>query len=310
MKVLGEARRRRARLGQQDPRPRSPDHRRDAQRLPDHGARRAARRQPDPVDRQRRWRTAQTREEWKGFAETNKILGTTAPIPIDGVCVRVGAMRCHSQALTIKLTQDVPLDEIADVIGRANEWVRVVAERQGVDAGRAVAGRGVRHAAPCPIGRLRKMQHRARRTSRPSRSAISCCGARPNRCAACCASWRSRRSLVMADRFNILLVGHGRLGQLIAAAAPTGRRHRRRHHRRHQHRRSRRPRPLARRRRRHRRQRAGGLRRQPAGAVRARLQPGGRHHRLAGARRRGAAAASPTPASAPSSPPTSRSAPR
>ena len=57
-----------------------------------------------------------------------------ATIPVDGVCVRVGAMRCHSQALTIKLTRDVPLDEIDDVLGRANEWVRLVPERQGVDA--------------------------------------------------------------------------------------------------------------------------------------------------------------------------------
>ena len=59
------------------------------------------------------------------IAETNKILGTAVTIPVDGVCVRVSAMRCHSQALTIKLTRDVPLDEIADVLGSANEWVRL-----------------------------------------------------------------------------------------------------------------------------------------------------------------------------------------
>jgi aspartate-semialdehyde dehydrogenase len=68
----------------------------------------------------------QTREEWKGFVEANKILGTDKPVPVDGICVRVGAMRCHSQGLTIKLTRDVSLDEIVDALGRANEWVRVV----------------------------------------------------------------------------------------------------------------------------------------------------------------------------------------
>ena len=60
----------------------------------------------------------QSREEWKGQAETNKILGRAGgdPIPVDGICVRIGAMRCHSQALTIKLHQDVPLDEIENLI--------------------------------------------------------------------------------------------------------------------------------------------------------------------------------------------------
>src|SRR5574340_796884 len=69
----------------------------------------------------------QSREEWKGQAETNKILGRKKdPIAVDGICVRVGAMRCHSQALTIKLRKDVPLDEIADIIDGANSWVKVV----------------------------------------------------------------------------------------------------------------------------------------------------------------------------------------
>jgi aspartate-semialdehyde dehydrogenase len=70
----------------------------------------------------------QSREEWKGMAETNKILGRTAkPIPVDGICVRVGAMRCHSQALTVKLTRDVPLPEIERTLAAANPWVKVVA---------------------------------------------------------------------------------------------------------------------------------------------------------------------------------------
>ncbi len=68
----------------------------------------------------------QTREEWKGFAETNKILGATTPIPVDGVCVRVGAMRCHSQALLIKLNRNLSLCEISDIIAKANEWVKVI----------------------------------------------------------------------------------------------------------------------------------------------------------------------------------------
>jgi aspartate-semialdehyde dehydrogenase len=68
----------------------------------------------------------QTKEEWKGFAETNKILQTTNSIPIDGLCVRVGAMRCHSQALTIKLTKDYPLDEVEDMIKSSSDWARFV----------------------------------------------------------------------------------------------------------------------------------------------------------------------------------------
>ena len=99
----------------------------------------------------------QTREEWKGLAETNKILGTRTTIPVDGVCVRVGAMRCHSQALTIKMTADVPLDEIADVLARANEWVSVVPnDKASTLAGLSPAA--VSGTLAVPIGRLRKMQ--------------------------------------------------------------------------------------------------------------------------------------------------------
>ena len=68
----------------------------------------------------------QSREEWKGYAETNKILGTSAPIPVDGLCVRVGAMRCHSQALTIKLNRDVPIADIENLIRNDNQWVKFV----------------------------------------------------------------------------------------------------------------------------------------------------------------------------------------
>lgn len=68
----------------------------------------------------------QTREEWKAMAETNKILGLEPPVPVDGVCVRVGTMRCHSQALCIKLTRDVSVDEIEQMLAGGNSWVRVI----------------------------------------------------------------------------------------------------------------------------------------------------------------------------------------
>ncbi len=100
----------------------------------------------------------QTREEWKGQAETNKILDSGAhPIPIDGVCVRVGAMRCHSQGLTVKLTRDVPLDEIRDMIASANDWVSVVPnEKQATLQGLTPAA--VSGTLSVPVGRLRKME--------------------------------------------------------------------------------------------------------------------------------------------------------
>ena len=100
-------------------------------------------------------------EEWKGMAETNKILGrgdgfATPAIPIDSLCIRVGAMRCHSQALTIKLKKDVPLDEIEAIIASDNEWVRLVPNERE---------RSIRELTPAavtgnmhiPVGRLRKL---------------------------------------------------------------------------------------------------------------------------------------------------------
>ncbi len=106
-------------------------------------------------------KTGMSLEEWKGGAETNKILGRgdafgKAVTPIESLCVRVGAMRCHSQALTIKLKRDLPLEEIARILASANEWVRVVpnereaSERQLTPA--AVTGR-----LHIPVGRLRKL---------------------------------------------------------------------------------------------------------------------------------------------------------
>ncbi|MGZ8212027.1 MAG: aspartate-semialdehyde dehydrogenase [Burkholderiales bacterium] len=98
----------------------------------------------------------QSREEWKGMAETNKILGRAKPIPVDGVCVRVGAMRCHSQALTVKLTRDVPLDEIERTIASANEWVRVVPNEREATL-RELTPAAVSGTLTVPVGRLRKL---------------------------------------------------------------------------------------------------------------------------------------------------------
>jgi aspartate-semialdehyde dehydrogenase len=99
----------------------------------------------------------QSKEEWKGKAETNKILGREArPIPVDGLCVRIGAMRCHSQALTIKLKKDVPLDEIESMIATANGWVKVVPNRRDVSM-RELTPAAVTGTLTVPVGRLRKM---------------------------------------------------------------------------------------------------------------------------------------------------------
>jgi len=99
----------------------------------------------------------QSREEWKGQAETNKILGREAdPIPVDGLCVRVGAMRCHSQALTIKLTQDIPLDEIEGLIASANSWVKVIPNARAVTI-KALTPAAVTGTLAVPVGRLRKL---------------------------------------------------------------------------------------------------------------------------------------------------------
>ena len=99
----------------------------------------------------------QSREEWKGFAETNKILGTTTPIPVDGLCVRVGAMRCHSQALTIKLNKDLPIAEIEELIKNDNQWVKLVANNKP-DTLAQLTPAAIAGSLTVPIGRLRKMK--------------------------------------------------------------------------------------------------------------------------------------------------------
>jgi len=99
----------------------------------------------------------QSKEEWKGMAETNKILGREAnPIPVDGVCVRVGAMRCHSQALTVKLKHDVPLPEIEALLAKANDWVRVVPNQREASL-QQLTPTAVTGTLTVPVGRLRKL---------------------------------------------------------------------------------------------------------------------------------------------------------
>jgi aspartate-semialdehyde dehydrogenase len=106
-----------------------------------------------------------SREEWKAGAEANKILGrgaafgagAKAAIPVDGLCVRIGAMRCHSQALTIKLKKDVPLDELSGIIADSNRWAKVVPNTRE-DSIRDLTPAAVTGSLTIPVGRLRKMQ--------------------------------------------------------------------------------------------------------------------------------------------------------
>lgn len=99
----------------------------------------------------------QSREEWKAQAETNKILGRFKnPIPVDGLCVRVGAMRCHSQALTIKLNKDVPLSDVEDLISQHNPWVRLVPNERDVTV-KELTPTAVTGTLSVPVGRLRKL---------------------------------------------------------------------------------------------------------------------------------------------------------
>nr|MBL8454555.1 aspartate-semialdehyde dehydrogenase [Zoogloeaceae bacterium] len=103
----------------------------------------------------------QSKEEWKGGAECNKILGNPAfrsagSVPIDGLCVRIGAMRCHSQGLTIKLKRDVPLGDINGIIAGANEWVKVVPNEREITE-RELTPAAVTGTLAIPVGRLHKL---------------------------------------------------------------------------------------------------------------------------------------------------------
>jgi len=99
----------------------------------------------------------QSKEEWKAQAETNKILGVTnTPIPIDGLCVRVGAMRCHSQAFTIKLNKNVPIEDVHSILSQANDWVKVLPDSRDI-ALQELTPTKVTGTLSVPVGRIRKL---------------------------------------------------------------------------------------------------------------------------------------------------------
>ncbi|MCW9024992.1 MAG: aspartate-semialdehyde dehydrogenase [Gammaproteobacteria bacterium] len=101
--------------------------------------------------------SGQSKEEWKAQVETNKILGLSDnPIPIDGICVRIGAMRSHSQALTIKMKKDVPLDEIESMMAEANDWVKVVPNEREITM-KELTPAAITGTLTVPVGRMRKL---------------------------------------------------------------------------------------------------------------------------------------------------------
>ena len=107
------------------------------------------------------YENGQSKEEWKGGSECNKILGlppfrSPGSIPVDGLCVRIGAMRCHSQGLTIKLKKDVPLDEIAEIIAQGNQWAKVVPNEREISE-RELTPAAVTGTLTVPVGRLHKL---------------------------------------------------------------------------------------------------------------------------------------------------------
>ncbi|MEZ5399975.1 MAG: aspartate-semialdehyde dehydrogenase [Bryobacteraceae bacterium] len=99
----------------------------------------------------------QTREEWKGEAETNKILGSARTIPVDGICVRVGALRCHSQGVVIKLTRDVPMSDVEAMLARSTPWTRLVPNDKASTL-RDLTPTAVSGCLTVPIGRLHKLR--------------------------------------------------------------------------------------------------------------------------------------------------------
>jgi aspartate-semialdehyde dehydrogenase len=99
----------------------------------------------------------QTREEWKGMAETNKLMGLHPQVPVDGICVRVATMRCHSQGLCIKLTRDVPLRDVEEILANSNQWVRLIPNDQESTT-RCLTPAAVSGSLNVPIGRLHKLR--------------------------------------------------------------------------------------------------------------------------------------------------------
>jgi len=98
----------------------------------------------------------QSREEWKGQAETNKILNTASAIPVDGLCVRIGALRCHSQAFTLKLKKDVSIPTIEELLAAHNPWAKVVPNDRDITM-RELTPAAVTGTLSTPVGRLRKL---------------------------------------------------------------------------------------------------------------------------------------------------------
>jgi len=104
------------------------------------------------------YENGQSKEEWKGHAETNKILGSgNKPVPVDGTCVRIGAMRSHSQAITVKLNKNIPLDEIEDMISSHNEWVKLVKNEKEASM-KHLTPAAVSGTLDIAVGRVRKMR--------------------------------------------------------------------------------------------------------------------------------------------------------
>lgn len=99
----------------------------------------------------------QSREEWKGYAETNKVLGLKLPVPVDGICVRVGAMRCHAQGLTIKLRRDIPIDEVEHMLAEGNAWVKLIPNTRAASLAELTPA-AVSGTMNIPVGRVRKMK--------------------------------------------------------------------------------------------------------------------------------------------------------
>jgi aspartate-semialdehyde dehydrogenase len=101
--------------------------------------------------------SGQSKEEWKAQVEANKILGSSrSPIPIDGLCVRIGAMRCHSQAMTIKLREELSVEEIESILANHNEWVRVIPNDRDITAEELTPVK-VTGTLDIPVGRIRKL---------------------------------------------------------------------------------------------------------------------------------------------------------
>jgi aspartate-semialdehyde dehydrogenase len=131
-------------------------------------------------------RAAKSGRAWPRPTRSSARATASPPLPVDGYCVRIGAMRCHSQALTFKLKKDVPLADIEALIAADNDWVKVIPNNRDITA-RELTPVAVTGTLSIPVGRMRKLAMGPEYLA-PSPWVTSCCGAPPSRCAACCAS--------------------------------------------------------------------------------------------------------------------------